>query len=102
MNRSQVVKSFNWWGLIPLILVVWLYGAAIRLPFFSDDVIHFRGTSQTSLHEILTQVQIGAYYLRYYRPVVNLILYVQWQLGIQPSAPLWHGIILFTHLTQLA
>jgi len=78
----------------PFLLVAWLYLPALHLPFFWDDVVHFRYVAGASAGDILTQPEL----VGYYRPLVNLIL----NADPAPSAPLWHGLLLANHLLNVA
>ncbi|MBZ0307881.1 MAG: hypothetical protein K8I82_17565, partial [Anaerolineae bacterium] len=93
----------NLWLLIPLLAAFGMYAPSVRLPFFSDDVIHLRGVTTVSSEYILTHADLGMYYANnYYRPVVNLILRTQHVLGIEPAAPVWHVLMVLTHMLNTA
>lgn len=84
--------------LIPLLLAAWLYLPSVRLPFFWDDVIHLRYVSEVSSREILTDpARVG-----YYRPVVNLILQLPFALDAHPFPLVWHLLVVWNHLLNVA
>ncbi|MCL4875969.1 MAG: hypothetical protein KJ064_04900 [Anaerolineae bacterium] len=101
MSTAHRLK--NLWLLLPLLVAFGLYLPAIRLPFFSDDVIHLRGVSTVSSEYIMTHADLGLYYANnYYRPVVNLILRANYGMGFDPSAPFWHGLMILNHVLNTA
>src|SRR5689334_6395940 len=86
--------------LLPFLLAAVLYTWTVRLPFFSDDVLHFRYATQVQTLDIWTKPDITGIY---YRPVVNFILHVSLTyLGIPLSAPIWHAVILWNQLLNIA
>lgn len=86
--------------IIPFILAAALYTWTLRLPFFSDDVLHFRYATQAQTLDIWTKADITGIY---YRPVVNFILHTALVYGGVPlSAPLWHLVMVWTHLLNIA
>ncbi len=85
---------------LPFLAAAALYTWTVRLPFFSDDVLHFRYATQVQTLNIWTKPDITGIY---YRPIVNFILHVGLVYGGVPlSAPIWHMVILWNHLLNLA
>jgi hypothetical protein len=86
--------------LLPFLLAAVLYTWTVRLPFFSDDVLHFRYATQVQTLDIWTKPDITGIY---YRPVVNFILHVGLVYGGVPLSPsIWHTVILWNHLLNIA
>lgn len=86
--------------LLPVLVTAWLYFPALRLPFFSDDVLHFYYAANTSAFDIWTKPDVT---LLYYRPVINFLLHV----ALVPlNAPLfaagWHFVLVANHLLNVA
>lgn len=93
----------NSWMFIPILATILLYLPSVQLPFFSDDIIHLRGVTTVDSQYIATHADLGMYYANnYYRPVVNLILRTQYVMGITPSAPFWHWMMVLTHALNTA
>ncbi len=84
--------------IVPFLLTTWLFIKVVHLPFFSDDVLHFRYASQATALDIWTKRDVTALY---YRPVVNFIIHLAY-FGLPLSATWWHLVILWTHLINTA
>ncbi|GAB4509796.1 MAG: hypothetical protein OHK0046_05440 [Anaerolineae bacterium] len=85
---------------LPLLLGFAVYASAIQLPFFSDDVLHFRYAAEVTARDIWTKRDVTALY---YRPVVNTLLHlgvVQWGVPLNPAV--WHLILLLNHVLNTA
>lgn len=85
---------------VPLLITAWLYLPAVRLPFFSDDVLHFYYAANTSPIDIWTRPDVTQLY---YRPLINYLLH----LALVPlhgllSAPYWHFVVVANHLINVA
>ncbi|NWF68081.1 MAG: hypothetical protein HXY40_03260 [Chloroflexi bacterium] len=86
--------------LLPFLLAAALYSWALRLPFFSDDVLHFRYATQVQTLDIWTKADITGIY---YRPVVNFILHAALTCGGVPlQASFWHLLMVWNHLINIA
>jgi hypothetical protein len=97
-QRTKPLHIFT--RLLPFLLAAFLYTWTVRLPFFSDDVLHFRYATQVQTLDIWTKPDITGIY---YRPVVNFILHVSLNYaGVPLSAPIWHTVILWNHLLNIA
>jgi hypothetical protein len=84
--------------LVPFWVAIFVYAPTITLPFFWDDIVHLRGVSTVSAEYIVTHHDLGAYYVGYYRPVVNLLL----KFFAPTNASFWHLVILSNHLINIA
>jgi hypothetical protein len=84
--------------LLPFLLAAWLYLPAVQLPFFWDDVVHFRYVSRVSTEHLLTRTEL----VSYYRPIVNLLLQIPFKLDQMPYAPSWHLLLVWNHLLNIA
>jgi hypothetical protein len=80
--------------ILPLLLVMGLYASVIRLPFFSDDIEFYTYLNTIQPAEIFTRADANGLY---WRPIPNLAYYF-----LPTDAPVWHMIILWTHLLGVA
>ncbi len=81
-------------GLLALLGVMLLYGAVVRLPFYSDDIEFYTYLATISPLEIFAKADANGLY---WRPIPQLLYYV-----LPPHAPTWHSIVLWTHLLNVA
>jgi hypothetical protein len=73
MRRRLVLAA----SLVILVLLGWLaYGFSLRLPFFADDMVHFRWLAWHDFGGIWSSARL----LGYYRPVVFTVWKVLWLL----------------------
>ena len=69
------------------------YGFSVRLPFFSDDLVHFRWLSATDLVGIWTSARA----LGYYRPLSFTLWKLLWALQAGYHAPTMHALNIGVH-----
>lgn len=83
---------FLW--LAPFWLAMVLYGRAVGLPFYSDDIEFYTYLATIQPLDILTRADANG---MYFRPVPMLFYYL-----LPASSVLWHAILLGTHLVNVA
>jgi hypothetical protein len=71
-----------------------LYGSVVRLPFYSDDIEFYTYLATISPLDIFTRADANGLY---WRPIPQLLYYT-----LPPHARLWHMIVLWTHLLNVA
>lgn len=87
--------KFRWWlWLLPFWAATWVYGSALGLPFYSDDIQILAYTDQHSLVQMFTQPPSDALF---YRPLANVFFKL---LPAEPS--LWHFSLLALHWLNIA
>jgi hypothetical protein len=79
---------------LPLLCAVLLYANSVNLPFFSDDIPTQRYLTSASFADIWQRVDMNG---TYYRPFANLFYKY-----VPLNAPLWHSLMLWVHLLNVA
>lgn len=91
-KRDAIITRMAW--LLPFLLAVALYGRAVGLPFYSDDIEFYPYLAQITPLEIFTRADANG---MYFRPVPMFFYYV-----LPPDSALWHMLLLATHLLNVA
>ncbi len=80
--------------LVPFLLAVALYGRAVGLPFYSDDIEFYPYLASITPLEVFTQADANG---MYFRPVPMLFYHT-----LPADSTLWHMLVLATHLLNVA
>jgi hypothetical protein len=89
---SRLRQNIVW--VLPLLCALLLYANSVNLPFFSDDIPTQRYLTSASFADIWQRVDMNG---TYYRPFANLFYKY-----VPLNAPLWHSLMLWVHLLNVA
>ncbi|MHB9033630.1 MAG: hypothetical protein ACYC6L_11350, partial [Anaerolineae bacterium] len=91
-NRESIFRNFTPVGILILVTIL-TYGFVIQLPFYFDDMTHFRWLDTHGLVAIVTSAQTPGYY----RPLPFLIWKALVSVWGGYNAPLLHIVNLILH-----